>query len=179
MNTHNPSRYGLELYNELVDRLGTENQLDDRSKAALLREVQKALVTGKLTSRNPQTTARIRTPSEATPYVTVADSNEWLRETGSMFAPLSTLKSTPRHPSVLSSQWDGRSANDFEEEKRRYGTYTAAARAHGVSRQAYTEAFKRAVGGSSPLKKEKLQQGVAVWPQGLASNLKKSRNSKS
>lgn len=172
------SRYGLELYNELVERVAAENQLVTASKEALLRQVQKALVSGKLASHDPQTTARIVDPANASPYVSVEDFNSWLHDTGSMLPALSTLNRTPRNPQVLRSQWEGRSAIDFEQEKRRLGSFTAAARVHGVSRQAYTEAYYRAVGKTGSPQIGRPQQGASSWPQGLAIGGKKRRNSK-
>lgn len=169
------SRYGLELYNQLVERVATENQLATASKEALLRQVQKALVCGKLASHDPHTTARIVDPANASPYVTVEDFNSWLNDTGSMFPALSTLNRTPRNPRVLRSQWEGRSAKDFEEEKRRLGSFTAAAKVHRVSRQAYTEAYYRAVGKSVTTQAARSQQGTSTWPQGLATGGKKRK----
>jgi hypothetical protein len=166
------SRYGLELYNELVERLASENQLALASKEALLRQVQKALVSGVLISHDPQTTARILDPRKASPYVTVKDFNSWLSETGSMLPALSTLNRGPRNPRVLRSQWEGLSATDFEEEKRRLGSFAEAAKAHGVSRQAYTAAYYRAVGITVRPQRGR-QQGAGNWAQGLAQGRKK------
>lgn len=179
MRTQELRKFGLELLDELVDRVAIENRLSAQAKETLLQDARRAILDGRLPSRHPLTTSRVTKPADATPYVTVLDFNAWLDATGSMLPRLSTLQFTPRDPAAIRSRWEGRTAKDFIEEKRRYGSFTAAAAAHNVSRQAYTYAYNRAVGKPSQATEKDHPQGVALWPQGVAAVKKKRTNSKS
>ena len=178
MQTSELRKLGLELIDTLVDRLAVENSLSAKARDMLIQDARKAILDGRLPSRDALTTARITKAADATPCVTVVDFNAWLDATGSMLVRLSTLTSVPRDPAAIRSQWEGRTAKDFIEDINRYGSFTAAAKAYGVSRQAYTFAYYRAV-GKSPLPATRgAPQGVALWPQGVAAVRKKRTNSK-
>lgn len=172
-------KLGFELVDELVDRLAAENDLDTNARDRLLQDARQAILSGKLKSRSPLTSLRIPDLAEVTPYVTTADFNAWLEDVDSTLVRLSTLRRNPRPSAELRSQWEGRTAKDFIEEKRRYGSFTAAAAAHNVSRQAYTYVYNRAVGKPSQATEKDHPQGVALWSPGVAAVKKKRTNSKS
>lgn len=141
-----PSDLGLELINQLVERVATENGLDKKAETALLQDAYRAIHAGQLPTRDSRTTSRITDLRHPTAHVTVSDFNAWMDQTGSVLIKPSTLRRDARNPHALNSQWEGRTASDFIEEKKKYVTFTAAAKAHGVSRQRYTQTYYRAVG---------------------------------
>ena len=72
---------GLRSCNELVAAIATERKWDSTQASRLLQKVHRAILDGKLPSRDPET-AHIADKNSESPLVTLADFNKWLGENG-------------------------------------------------------------------------------------------------
>jgi hypothetical protein len=72
----------LVTVDEMVEALVAQNNLNAVSQTKILKLARKAILSGELHSRDPQTTARILDISQATPLVIPQDFNKWVTNTG-------------------------------------------------------------------------------------------------
>jgi hypothetical protein len=79
---YTPPIHPLVIVDELVDALVAQNNLSTASQTKILNLARKAILSGELHSRDPQTTARISDLSKATPLVIPQDFNKWVASTG-------------------------------------------------------------------------------------------------
>ena len=97
----------LVTVDEMVEALAVQNNLNAASQTKILNLARKAILSGELHSRDPQTTARISDLSKATPLVIPRDFNTWVVSTG-MTLKLPAIKPKrvrTKKPAVQTNNW--------------------------------------------------------------------------
>jgi hypothetical protein len=97
----------LITVDEMVEALAAQNNLNTASQTKILNLARKAILSGELHSRDPQTTARIPDLSQATPLVIPQDFNTWVANTG-MTLKLPAIKPKRvriKKPTLQTNNW--------------------------------------------------------------------------
>lgn len=78
---------------------------------------------------------------------------------------LEAIKNSCKENAQLPMDWTQRAKREFEDEYRKTGTYEAAGKLHGVSRQRYKTIFDRQTGMTQQKSQNKRATGLHGWEQ--------------
>jgi hypothetical protein len=97
----------LVTVDEMVEALAVQNNLNAASQTKILNLARKAILSGELNSRDPQTTARITDLSKATPLVIPQDFNTWVANTGMTLKlpAINPKRVRVKKPAVQTNNW--------------------------------------------------------------------------
>ena len=78
---------------------------------------------------------------------------------------LDTINNLGNITTAVAIPWTERTKSEFETEKIKAGSFEAAGKLHGVTRQRYTKIYNQVTGSTIPKAKKKPATGLHVWGQ--------------